>query len=130
MKKLLAHTLSFSILCLMFSIPVLTHAQSFQLILCDGTAQKPCDFNVLMKVIKNTINALIALATLMTTIALIWIGFVLVTAGVRGDVGAATAAKKTAGTILKGYLWILAAWLIVYTIFTTLLKDGYDDAFR
>jgi hypothetical protein len=126
MKKFLAHILASAFL-LVFLVPAFTHAQNFNLIVCDGV-DIPCDFNKLMEMLGNLTNALIALATLVTTIILIYVGFMLVVPS--GNVKNMEKAKKMGLSVLKGYLWILGAWLVVYTIFNTLLEDGYQDAFR
>ncbi len=90
------------------------------LIVCD----KECGFNDLILLVNALINNLILLAVLFATAGFAYVGFKLMTAG--GDEGAMTAAKASAWSILKGFLWILVAWLLVYTITNGLLAPGYS----
>lgn len=100
-------------------------AQLWQSMIVCGPPNLPdCDFNSLIKLTKVLINNLIVLSTLLATVAFIWVGFVLLTS--QGDPGAMSKAKHAAGSVVKGYIFILAAWLIVYTITSVLLKDGYS----
>ena len=99
-------------------------AQSFNLIVCDGTAADPCTFSDLITLVKNLINALVILSTFFATAAFAYAGFLLLTSG--GNESAKTKAKEVFRKVLIGYLWILAAWLIVYTITSVLLNEGYS----
>lgn len=90
-------------------------------IVCDGPN---CDFGSLIELTKVIINNLIYISTILAVIAFIYIGFVLLTSG--GDVGAKTKAKHAALSVLKGFIIILTAWFIVYTITSVLLNDGYS----
>lgn len=103
------------------------------LIVCDpaprgpqGEALKvtqPCDFAALIHLIKNAITDLTVLATLITVFGCILIGFSLITS--QGNAGAMKAARGRAVNILKGYFFILAAWVIVYAISSVLFQDSY-----
>jgi hypothetical protein len=90
-------------------------------IVCNGP---DCDYNDLIRLAQIVINNLIVIATVLATIAFVWIGFKLLTSG--GNPGAKDEAKKMAGKVLLGFVWILAAWLVVYTITSVLLNDGYS----
>lgn len=94
------------------------------LIVCDGTADDPCTFASLIELVKALITDLVLLSTLLAVAAFCYAGFLLLTSG--GNEGAKTKAKDVFVKVLKGYLWILAAWLIVYTITNTLLNSGYS----
>ncbi len=102
------------------------------LIVCDGVpgsigaTGKPlpvCDYGYLIFLAKELIQTMILISTILAAVVFAYIGFILLTSG--GDPSAMTRAKGMFGKVLKGYLWILFAWIIVYTITNTLLKDGY-----
>ena len=86
----------------------------------------PCGFNDLIALAVAVINNLVVISVILATIAFLWIGFTLVTSG--GDTGAREKAKNAAVSVLKGFIFVLAAWLIVYTITNVLLKpnEGYS----
>lgn len=94
-----------------------------ELIVCDGTTE-PCTFNHLIELTQNLITDLILLSTLLATIAFAYAGFFLLTSG--GSEGRKDKAKEIFRKVLIGYLWILGAWLLVYTITSTLLNTGYS----
>ncbi len=94
------------------------------LIVCDGTTDNPCTFNSLIVLAQNLINDLIIISTLLATAAFAYAGFLLLTSG-----GSETIKTKAKGIFIKvliGYLWILGAWLLVYTITSVLLNEGYS----
>jgi putative copper export protein len=101
-------------------------AQSFNLIVCEGTgdAAGPCTYAHLILLVKNLITAMVILSTFIATGAFAYAGILLMGSG--GNEGAKDKAKKMLWKVLIGYLWILAAWLIVYTISSVLLKDGFS----
>jgi len=99
-------------------------AQSFNLIVCDGTASDPCTFAKLIELAKNLINALVILSTFLATAAFAYAGLLLLTSG--GSEGQRDKAKDVFKKVLKGYLWILGAWLLVYTITSALLNPGFS----
>ena len=94
------------------------------LIVCDGTALDPCTFEKLTLLVKALINNLVILSTFLAVVAFAWAGFLLLTSG--GNEAGKTKAKKMLGKVLIGYLWILGAWVVVYTVTSVLLKDGYS----
>ena len=96
------------------------------LIICNNPPKYSgaCDFNALILLANHLITDLIFLSTLFATAGFVYVGIKLLTAG--GDEGAMTAAKKSAWTILKGFLWILVAWVLIYTITSALLVPGYS----
>lgn len=91
------------------------------MIVCDGIN---CDFNSIGKLIEVLTTNIFILATYFAVAAFMYAGFLLLTS--QGDEGALAKAKKIFGSVLKGYIWILAAWIVVYTITNTLLGDGYS----
>lgn len=94
-------------------------AQSFNLIVCDGTSTDPCTFAHVIELVQNLITTMIILATFIATVAFAYAGFKLLTSG--GNTSAKEDAKKMLTKVLWGYIWILAAWLIVYTIVNVLV---------
>lgn len=90
----------------------------------DGKELPVCDYASLVVLVKMLIQYMIVLSTILAAVIFAYIGFILLTSG--GDPGAMTRAKAMFSKVLKGYLWILFAWLIVYTIANTLLKPGYS----
>ncbi len=96
-------------------------AQSFNLIVCDGP---DCTFAHLIQLTQNLINALIILSTFLATAAFAYAGILLLVSG--GNESAKTKAKDIFLKVLKGYLWILGAWLLVYTITSVLLRPGFS----
>lgn len=95
-------------------------AQSFNLIVCDGTAADPCTFAKLMLLVKNLINALVIISTFLATAVFAYAGIKLLASG--GNEGAMKDAKSMLWKVLIGYLWILGAWLLVYTITSVLVN--------
>lgn len=102
------------------------------LIVCSGvpeaaeagkTALPVCDFHYLIVLLTVLIHDLVVLSTLMAGCVFAYAGFILLTSG--GNTNAMTKAKDMFIKVLKGYLWILAAWLVVYTITSTLLAPGF-----
>ncbi|MEK7176892.1 MAG: pilin [Patescibacteria group bacterium] len=88
-------------------------AQGFDLIVCDGVTEE-CTFDHLIELAQNVITALVLLSTFVAVLAFIYSGFLLMTSG--GSESRKTQAKGIFTKVLIGYLWILAAWLLVYTI--------------
>lgn len=94
------------------------------LIVCQGTTADPCTFGSLIALIKVGISDLVVLATLVAVIVFIFAGFKLLTSG--GNPKALSDARGMLLKVLIGYVWILAAWVIVYTITSVLLNPGYS----
>ena len=95
------------------------------LIICSSPPQFPkeCEFSDLILLAENLIYDLVIISTFLATAAFAYAGFILLTSG--GNENAKTKAKDIFWKVLKGYLWILAAWLLVYTIINVLLDDTY-----
>ncbi len=91
------------------------------MIVCDGPN---CTFDDLVTLAKAVMNNLVVVATVVVTIILIWIGFTLLTSG--GSESKKEAAKRMAFNAVIGFVFVLAAWLIVYTISSVLLKGGFS----
>ncbi|MBI1974398.1 MAG: hypothetical protein HYS51_00860 [Candidatus Zambryskibacteria bacterium] len=94
----------------------------FNLIVCNGTDADPCTFAKLMELAQHLINWMITLSTFFAVAAFAYAGFLLLTSG--GNEATKNKAKDIFTKVLIGYLWILGAWLLVYTISTILLRPG------
>lgn len=94
------------------------------LIVCDGTKADPCTFSKLIELAQNLINDLIIISILLATAAFAYAGYILLTSG--GNESEKTRAKEVFRKVLIGFLWILGAWLLVYTITSVLLNEGYS----
>ncbi|MBX4199135.1 pilin [Candidatus Parcubacteria bacterium] len=94
------------------------------LIVCNGTKADPCTYAKLILLSQNLIQDLVIISTLLATAVFAYAGFKLLTSG--GDPGALKEAKSIFMKVVIGYVWILAAWLIVYTITNALLNKGYS----
>ena len=95
------------------------------LIICN-TPKYPieCGFSHLVILTQNLITDLVIISTFLATAAFVYAGFILLTSG--GSEGKKDEAKKIFTKVMIGYLWILGAWLVVYTITSVLLKTGYS----
>lgn len=92
------------------------------LIVCesDPPYDHHCGFNDLVLLGQNVVYNLIIIGTLLFSVILVFAGFKLLTSG--GKVGAKDEVKKMLWGAVKGFLWMLAAWLIIYTISKVLLS--------
>lgn len=125
MKHSKSKIIAFLILLIIFATPHIIFAQSVfgNFVKCgNDPVANPCGFNDLVILVKDVITGLIEIATLITTGVLAFTGFKLITAG--GDEGELKKAKERFKKTIIGYLWILVAWTLVYTIMTVLLKEG------
>lgn len=100
------------------------HAQSFNLIVCDPVGSDPCGFDDITELIKNLISALMIVSTFLATAAFAYAGILLLSSG--GSSGKKDEAKKVASKVLVGYLWILGAWVLIYTITSVLLRSDFQ----
>lgn len=91
------------------------------LIVCDGP---DCGFSHLITLAQNLITDMIIISTFLATAAFAYAGFLLLTSG--GSQAIKDKAKSVFTKVLIGYLWILGAWLLVYTITSVLLKPSYS----
>lgn len=94
------------------------------LIVCQGTKEDPCTFESFMDLIRAGIHDLVILSTFLVVILLVWVGIKLLTSG--GNEKAWTESKAMLWKVVLGYMWILAAWLVVYTITSVLLKPEFN----
>lgn len=127
MRKYLPHLFAFLVIVTV-SLPLLALAQEKDfsgLVVCDPTVSgKECGFKDLGTLAKRIINFMIILSTFVATAMFAYAGLILLTSG--GDMAKMTKARTIFRRVGIGYLWILSAWLVVYTITTVLLESGFS----
>ena len=97
------------------------------LIVCgssNATNTGDCGFGDLLNLAKALMADLTIIATLLVIVAAVMIGFTLLTS--EGSTSAKEKAKGMAWTVLKGYFFIIVAWVLVYTISSALLAPGFS----
>jgi hypothetical protein len=96
------------------------------LIVCSEASNNStgCGFGDLLTLARAVMADLTIVATFFVTIAAVYIGFKLLTS--QGNSDEMTKAKDMAWTALKGYFFVLIAWVLVYTISSVLLAPGYS----
>lgn len=83
-----------------------------------------CGFESFITLFKNGITDLVLLSTLLAMVVLLWAAFLWLTS--QGDTGKHKKALDMLWKVVMGYVWILAAWVIVYTITSTLVKPEFN----
>lgn len=96
--------------------------KDFQLVPCDGV-DVPCDFNALMTLFNRVINFIFYISIPLAAISFSYAGYLYLSAA--GNTGQIEKAHKIFTTVLIGFIFIISAWLIVYTITHTLLSDEF-----
>jgi len=130
-NKISAVLIAFSLICM----PVFVSAQAFE-IPCTGAltsesqgtpgpTDHDCTWADFTQLISNLLTFLVILSIPIATIAFAWSGFLMLTAA--GSESQVSRAKGTFIKVLIGFFFVLAAWLIVKLIVTSLLNDSYDD---
>lgn len=127
-KKFLVGILSIFLLLILI-LPALSYAQDTGLVPCgtqdsSGKITKMCDFSDAIKLINNIIDWFIGISLSIFTVTLIYGGFQWMTSG--ENPGKREDAKKILWNTVIGFIFILAAWLIVYTILTVIAPDSKD----
>ena len=103
-------------------IPVGVLAQT-NFIVCNGP---DCTFGHLLLLVKNVLDWLVMISFSAAIITFIWAGFLLLTTGV---VDKKTQAKAMLWKVVIGFAIILAAWVIVKTIVSVILKPEIGGRF-
>ena len=88
------------------------------LVPCDGA---DCGFNDLIQLAQNLINWMVYISVPIAAIVFTWAGMLYVTAA--GDPGKIAKAHGLFKNVALGFVIVLAAWLIVYTITNSLLNE-------
>lgn len=89
-----------------------------------GAFNDPCTFNSLLTLAKNLINFLIYIAIPLVAFTFAWAGFKILTSG--GNTSRMEEGKKILEKVAYGLLFLLAAWLIVNVLLSSLLNTGYS----
>jgi hypothetical protein len=112
---------------LFFLILIIPFISQAALVTCGNPGQPKCDFDAAIGMINGIIKWIISMAGVLFTIAFIYGGFLWMTSG--GDSSKKSKAKAVLFSSLKGFVIILTAWLIIYTILNTLIpKDGTGNS--
>jgi hypothetical protein len=132
-KKIIAHTTAFAVLALVLVAPMFVFAQatpapaptsSGGFIVCDGGAKDPCTFAKVMEFVKLVLNFVVyKLITPLCVIMLMWQGFKLIASAAGTKPASLTEIKASMLKILVGYIWVLAAWIIVKTVVVILAGE-------
>ncbi len=100
----------------------LVSLEAAPLVPCDGTIKSPCTFGSFLKLVQNVINYLLILAVPIATAFFAYAGFLVMTSG--DDSGRRGRAWQIFKDIGWGVFWILAAWMVVSIIVTTLANPN------
>ncbi|MGB8815707.1 MAG: hypothetical protein WCC74_00500 [Minisyncoccia bacterium] len=103
----------------LFFLPVLAFAAGF--VPCNGTPDDPCTFDSLIIMVNAILKWFISIAFVLAAIGFAFSGAKIVMSA--GNPAELSKARAMFWSILKGILFVAGAWLIVYTIMST-LTDG------
>jgi hypothetical protein len=112
----------FLILSLFFLLPITTFSQE-GLVPCSGPIE--CDYDALIQGVNNVINFLIMFAGIVAVLMFVWAGVKLLLSG--GNITAKEEAKKIIWNTVIGFIFVLAAWLIVHLILSTFADTSVID---
>lgn len=119
--KLLIFLLLTSVIVGLFAfVPEVSFAQEPLVQDCEAT-EDGCQLSDLVALVQRIINWIIMIFAPIAMIMFAWAGVLMVTAG--GNKGQIDRAKGIFTSVAIGLVIVLSAWLIVYTITTTLLED-------
>ncbi|KKT75505.1 MAG: hypothetical protein UW71_C0002G0005 [Parcubacteria group bacterium GW2011_GWB1_44_7] len=90
---------------------------------CDGSTAKPCDFNALIVLANNIISIAIYLAILVAVAMFAYAGFLYLTSA--GDTGKMKQAHTIFTNAAVGFIFVLAAWLIITLILSALASREF-----
>ena len=97
--------------------------EDFQLVPCKGT---DCDFNALVKLFNRIINFILYVSIPLAAVSFSYAGYLYISAS--GDTGKIESAHEIFKKVLIGFIFIISAWLIVYTITNSLLGSDFKDS--
>lgn len=90
-----------------------------------GTLIEPCNFNHLIVLAQRLINWLVFISVFVGAALFAYAGLLYVSSA--GSEDKVKKAHDLFRSVLVGFLLVLAAWLIVYTISTAVIKEQYID---
>jgi hypothetical protein len=114
------------LILLIITIPVFTHAQITQIVskdcgvIVNGQINRECGYYDLLQLVNNVINWIILIAAPVAAGVFAWAGIKYMTTGISDQ---KAAAKKMLQNVFIGFVFILAAWIIVGTIVKALLQN-------
>ena len=103
--------------------------KEFQLVPCKGINDKgvdDCDFNALMKLINRVISFILYVSVPLAAISFSYAGYLYISAA--GDTSKIESAHAIFKSVLIGFIFIISAWLIVYTIINSLLGPDFKNS--
>ncbi|MEK7117393.1 MAG: pilin [Patescibacteria group bacterium] len=115
------NTIAF-VFILFLVLPVGVLAQT-NFIVCNGP---DCTFGHLLLLVKNVLDWLVMISFSAAIITLMWAGFLYLTTGIADK---KTQAKAMLWKVVIGFAIILAAWVIVKTIVSVILKPEIGGRF-
>ena len=108
----------FYVLCFMLTVPFLASAQS--IVTCgtvtdaNGVVSNPCTFMDFIKTVGGIVNGTVLMVSVYAAISFMYAGYAYLTSG--GSQDKVSYAKGIFTKVLMGYIIILSAWALVYTI--------------
>lgn len=97
--------------------------EDFQLVPCKGA---DCDFNALVVLFNRVINFILYVSIPLAAVSFSYAGYLYISAS--GDTGKIESAHEIFKKVLIGFIFIISAWLIVYTITNALLGSDFKDS--
>jgi hypothetical protein len=108
------------LLLIVITAPIIVYAQAPLVPPCDTN----CNFNDLVSLVQRIINWLIIIAVPIAAGLFAYAGFLYITSA--GDEGKISKAHGIFRNVLIGFIIVLSAWLVVYTITTALLDSDIN----
>lgn len=110
-----------------FLLPTMATAAGMPgpIVTCTGAGGSiPCTCEHLIQTAQNVLNTGIYLAVFLSAVLFAWAGWKLMTGKTTGNESSIGDARKILWNVMIGLVIILAAWLIVNTLFSVLTKGG------
>lgn len=108
---------------LMLFLPIMGRAQGIIIVPCDGI-DDPCGIEDVVELINNVIGFLLQMILPIAAVVFVVAGFLYMTSG--DNPGRRKMAHNIFKNVAVGLLIVLAAWLIVFTLFNALGVEDYS----
>ncbi|HEY4487034.1 MAG TPA: hypothetical protein VJB70_04895 [Candidatus Paceibacterota bacterium] len=108
-------------------VPSIVFAQNILtegIVPCGDDGEPSCDFGQLIQLVQNLITFALIIAAPLAAIMFAYAGFLYLTAA--GETGKISKAHSVFMTVFWGIVIVLAAWLIVNTIFEAVANKGFN----
>ncbi len=100
---------------------------------CDPTATAAfvegaggkCDFGAFVFLIKSGMTDLVLISFLVAMVMFMYAGFLWLTS--KGSASQHTRALDVLWKVVMGYVWMIAAWVIIHTIANALVKTEFNQ---